>query len=88
MAGQNGLAVALVTPEATVFEGEAESVVVPAWDGEVGILRGHAPMMALLGDGEMRITGAGGTQRFHVSGGFVEVAGDVVSVMSERATAE
>ena len=88
MAAPNGLAVALVTPEATVFEGEAESVVVPAWDGEVGILRGHAPMMALLGDGEMRVAAAGGTRRFHVSGGFVEVAGDVVSIMSERATPE
>ena len=88
MAAPNDLSVAVVTPEATVFEGGAEMVVVPAWDGEVGIMRGHAPMMALLGDGEMRITGPDGTRRFHVSGGFVEVAGDVVSVMSERASAE
>ena len=88
MAPPKGLSVALVTPEATVFEGDAEMVVVPAWDGELGILRGHAPLMALLGAGEMRITGAEGTRRFHVTGGFVEVAGDIVSVMSERATSE
>jgi hypothetical protein len=44
------LSVAVITPGATVFEGEADLVVVPAWDGEVGFLRDHAPMMALLGD--------------------------------------
>lgn len=85
MADGNRLSVALITPQSTVYEGDADMVVVPAWDGEVGILRGHAPMMALLGDGEMRVTRGGSTERFHVSGGFIQVADDVVSVLSERA---
>ncbi|MEJ2503249.1 MAG: F0F1 ATP synthase subunit epsilon [Gemmatimonadota bacterium] len=79
------LSVALITPESTVYEGDADMVVVPAWDGEVGILRGHAPMMALLGEGEMRVTRDGSEERFYVSGGFMQVADDVVSVMSETA---
>lgn len=86
MAAQR-LSVALITAQAPVFEGEADMVVIPAWDGEVGILRGHAPMMALLGEGEMRITRDGAEQRFFVSGGFLQVANDVVSVLSERAEA-
>lgn len=82
------LSVAVITAQSTVFEGEADMVVAPAWDGEVGILRGHAPMMALLGDGELRITRDGTEQRFHVSGGFLQVADDVVSVLSERAESQ
>lgn len=85
MAPQNRLSVALITPNATVYEGEADMVVLPAWDGELGILRGHAPMMALLGEGELRITRDGKQESFFVSGGFMQVANDVVSVLSETA---
>lgn len=87
MATPNRLSVALITPKATIYEGEADMVVVPAWDGEVGILRGHAPMMALLGTGEMRVTRDGTEETFNVSGGFMQVADDVVSVLSENAEA-
>ena len=79
------LSVALITAQSTVYEGEADMVVAPAWDGELGILRGHAPLMALLGAGEMRITRDGAEERFFVSGGFLQVADDVVSVLSETA---
>ena len=81
------LKVAIISPDRTVFEGEAEMVVAPAWDGEVGVLRGHAPMLVLLGAGEMRVTSAGNTQRFQVEGGFMQVADDVVTVLSETAGA-
>jgi F-type H+-transporting ATPase subunit epsilon len=61
-------------------------VVAPAWDGELGILRGHAPLMALLGEG--RPPGhAGGKERYHVAGGFLQVVDDQVTVLSERAAA-
>jgi F-type H+-transporting ATPase subunit epsilon len=85
MAEAKRLSVALITPQETVFEDEADMVVFPAWDGEVGILRGHAPMMALLGEGTMRVTRDGSEERFHVSGGFMQVAHDEVSIMSEKA---
>lgn len=87
MAKTKRLSVALITPAATVFEGEADMVVLPAWDGEVGILRGHAPMMALLGEGVMRVTRDGSEERFRVAGGFMQVVDDVVSVLSETAEA-
>ncbi|HSJ32321.1 MAG TPA: F0F1 ATP synthase subunit epsilon [Longimicrobiales bacterium] len=79
--------VAVISPERTVYEGDAEMVVAPAWDGEVGVLRGHAPMLVLLGTGDLRITKGGAVQRFHVSGGFMQVADDVVTVLSESASA-
>ena len=85
MAEQARLSVAVITPQETVFEDTADMVVFPAWDGEVGILKGHAPMMALLGSGELRVTRDGTTQSFQVSGGFMQVADDVVSIMSETA---
>ena len=46
------LKVSVISPEAVLFVGETDSVVAPAYDGEVGILTGHAPMMALLGNCE------------------------------------
>jgi F-type H+-transporting ATPase subunit epsilon len=80
------LTVSVISPEAVLFEGTAESVVAPAFDGEVGILTGHAPMMTLLGKGELKL-GAGGEERFRVEGGFLQVVDDVVRVVTERATA-
>jgi F-type H+-transporting ATPase subunit epsilon len=79
------LKVALISPDRTVFEGEADMVVAPAWDGEVGVLRGHAPMLVLLGNGNLRVRTGGTEQRFHVEGGFLQVADDVVTILSERA---
>lgn len=81
------LAVTLMSPERTLFEGEADLVVAPAWDGEVGILRGHAPMMVLLGAGELRVRRGDVERRFTVSGGFLQVVEDVVTVLSEHAEA-
>jgi F-type H+-transporting ATPase subunit epsilon len=79
------LKVAVISPERTIFEGEADMVVAPAWDGELGVLRGHAPMLVLLGAGDLRITSGSKEQRFRVEGGFMQVADDVVTVLSERA---
>jgi F-type H+-transporting ATPase subunit epsilon len=79
------LKVAIISPDATVYEGEADMVVAPAWDGEIGVLRGHAPMLVLLGAGEMRIRSGGTEQKFRVEGGFMQVADDVVTVLSESA---
>jgi len=79
------LTVSVVSPERTLFEGEAESLVAPAFDGEVGIMSMHAPMLTLLGSGELRLTAAAGERRFAVFGGFLEVADDRVRIVTERA---
>ena len=81
------LHVAVISPEQTLFEGEATSVVAPAHDGEVGILTGHAPMMALLGRGTLRLSSSAGERRFTVSGGFLQVVDDQVRVVTEEAKA-
>ena len=78
--------VSVISPEKTVYEGEADQVIVPAWDGQLGVLKGHAPMLVLLGEGELRITGGGGgEQKFQIKGGFLQVADDTVTVLSEHA---
>ena len=81
------LRVSVISPEQVLFDGEATSVVAPAFDGEVGILQHHAPMMTLLGRGTLRLSGGVGEQRFQVEGGFLQVADDQVRVVTERASA-
>ena len=82
------LQVVVISPENTVFEGVAESVVVPGWDGEIGILRGHAPLMTILGSGDVRITAGGSEHKYPVEGGFAQVFDNVVTVLSESPTSE
>jgi F-type H+-transporting ATPase subunit epsilon len=80
------LKVSLISPEAVLFEGEASAVVAPAFDGEVGILEGHAPMMTLLGNGVLRLGGSA-DKRFNIEGGFLQVVDNVVRIVTEKATA-
>ena len=81
------LKVSVISPERVLFEGEADSVIAPAFDGEVGILSQHAPMMTLLGTGELRLSGGtAGGQRFRIEGGFLQVVDDQVRVVTERAS--
>ena len=82
------LTVSVISPERTLFEGAAMSVVAPAFDGEVGILTNHAPMMTLLGRGTLRVESASGTERFAVDGGFLQVVDNQVRVVTERARQE
>jgi F-type H+-transporting ATPase subunit epsilon len=77
--------VSVISPERRLFEGPAKFLVVPGHDGEIGILHGHAPLMALLGRGLLRVETEEGQRRFHVGGGFVQVVHDEVSVLSEEA---
>jgi F-type H+-transporting ATPase subunit epsilon len=78
------LKVSVISPEATLFEGPASSVVAPAFDGEVGILTGHAAMVTVLGSGTLRL---GHGTKFTVQGGFLQVADDEVRVVTEKAAA-
>ena len=80
------LKVSVISPERILFDGEATSVVAPAFDGEVGILGGHAPMMTLLSRGELRLGAGAGARRFAVVGGFLQVVDDQVRVVTEQAS--
>jgi len=79
------LNVSVISPERVVYEGPADMVVAPAWDGELGILRGHAPTLALLGRGRLRISDEGSEKRFLVESGFLQVENDRIRILSERA---
>jgi F-type H+-transporting ATPase subunit epsilon len=81
------LHVSVISPEASLYEGDATSVVAPAFDGEVGILTGHAPMMTLLGKGELRVEGGGGARKFAIEGGFLQIVNDQVRVVTEHGKA-
>jgi F-type H+-transporting ATPase subunit epsilon len=81
------LNVTVISPEAVLFEGETDAVVVPAFDGELGILTGHAPMMTLLGKGTLRLGSGGSGRRFAIEGGFLQVVENQVRVVTERASA-
>lgn len=78
------LSVSIVTPESTTFDRTADSVVVPLFDGEAGILAGHAPMIGRLAPGELRVTAGSEVFRFYVDGGFVQVQDNRVSVITGR----
>ena len=80
------LNVSVISPENKLFEGSVDSVVAPAYDGEVGILPGHAPMMTLLGKGTLKLGAEGRAGRFSVEGGFLQVVDNAVRVVTERAS--
>lgn len=75
----------VVTPEATILEEMVDFVALPLYDGELGVAPGRAPMIGRLGYGEMRLVAGGQSRRFYVDGGFVQVAANMVSVLTNRA---
>jgi F-type H+-transporting ATPase subunit epsilon len=75
----------IVTPERLVFEDDVDSVNVPGIEGELGILPHHAPLLSMLGFGELRIRRGGAEEAFAIVGGFVQVRPDKVVVMAETA---
>ncbi len=72
------------TPERTVLDQSADFVVLPLEDGEMGIARMHAPLMARLGAGVLRVRLGQMTSRFYVESGFAEVFDDKVVVLTHH----
>ncbi len=77
--------VTVISPERALFDGEADAVVAPAFDGLVGILPRHAPFLTLLGSGTLRVKQGGTSSAFRVAGGFLQVLGNRVRVVADRA---
>jgi F-type H+-transporting ATPase subunit epsilon len=67
------------------LETKAEFVALPLFDGEIGIAANHSPLIGRLGYGEMRIKTGSTTLSYYVDGGFVQVADNVVAVLTNRA---
>jgi F-type H+-transporting ATPase subunit epsilon len=75
----------ILTPEKAVYEGNAEAVYITVSDGECGILPGHAPMIAQLGVGPVRLINGSLTSTFEVEGGFAEITAEGVILLAEEA---
>jgi F-type H+-transporting ATPase subunit epsilon len=82
----NQLRVRLVTPERTLFEHPVTAVELPAKNGYMEVLYGHAPLVAELGAGDVTLHGGpDGDQRYNVSWGFAEVLPDRVTILASDA---
>jgi F-type H+-transporting ATPase subunit epsilon len=77
--------VEMITPEKTALQISANFVVLPAFDGEMGVLPGHEPFWVELKSGEVRVTADDELKSFVVSGGFAEIVHDKVSIFAESA---
>jgi F-type H+-transporting ATPase subunit epsilon len=79
----------VVTPEGAAFEGEAEMVIVPGAAGEIGVLARHAPLVAMLNAGEIRVKAAGEWSSFAAGPGFFKVQQDrALALVDDAARAE
>ena len=82
----DALTVELVAADRMVWSGEATFVIARTVEGDIGVLRGHAPVLSLLTEAIVEITAEDGHTVFAVAdGGFLSVANDRVSILSERA---
>jgi len=75
----------IVTPEKRAYSDDVDVVVLPGSEGELGILPHHAPLISLLGAGELRFRKGTAEESFAIVGGFVQVRPDKVVVMAETA---
>jgi F-type H+-transporting ATPase subunit epsilon len=75
----------VVTPERALLDETVDFVVLPMYDGELGVLPGRAPLIGRLGYGELRIRRGETTRRFFVDGGFAQVRANTVTVLTARA---
>lgn len=75
----------IVTPERLAYSDSVDAVVLPGIEGELGVLPHHAPLVSMLGVGELRIRKGGTEESFAIAGGFLQVRPDKVVVMAETA---
>jgi len=74
-----------ITPERTVVSEDSELLIAPAWNGELGVLKNHAPLVAALRIGVMRFDISGQTRHCAISGGWLEVTENKVMVLADTA---
>jgi F-type H+-transporting ATPase subunit epsilon len=79
--------VEIVTPDKKIYEGEADGVQLPGLDGSFEILNNHAPIVASLGEGNMKLRIGKESQSYVISGGLVEMAQNKVIVLAESVKA-
>jgi ATP synthase F1 epsilon subunit len=80
------IACTILTPERNIFEGEIAFAVVNAFNGEMGFLVDHAPLISWLGVGDVRISDGKTTEYFVIEGGIVEMRNNTMTILAERAS--
>jgi F-type H+-transporting ATPase subunit epsilon len=75
----------IVTPEARIYSDEVDTVVLPGYEGEMGVLPAHSNLVTTLVPGELRITKGGKTIEMAVGEGLVEVTGSVTRILTDAA---
>lgn len=76
----------VVTPEKAVVDQEVDSLVIPLFDGEMGILPRRAPLVSKLGNGSLRLKNSSTEIIYFIEGGTVQLAKNVVTLLTPRAT--
>jgi F-type H+-transporting ATPase subunit epsilon len=75
----------LITPEQEVFEKEATYINLPAHDGQMGFMANRAPLLVKLGSGLLTVTGSGGDTKVQISGGFAQMKGNKLAILTDQA---
>jgi F-type H+-transporting ATPase subunit epsilon len=78
------ISLTVVTRERRIVDAQVDEVILPATDGEIGVLPGHTPLLATLRIGQLRYRAGGRSERLVISWGFAEVLPDRVIVLAER----
>ncbi len=79
------LRLVLVTPETTLLDEPVKSLQFPLFDGQIGVLPGRTPMVGRLGAGELRLQTERGESHYFIDGGFAQIKGSVVTLLTNRA---
>src|SRR5579859_4997196 len=85
MAAGDNLRLIVVTPERTLLDEPVAALRFPLYDGDIGILPGRLPLIGRLGVGELHIQSSAGASSYFVDGGFVQVLGPNVTLLTDRA---
>ncbi|WP_148252339.1 F0F1 ATP synthase subunit epsilon [Aidingimonas lacisalsi] len=82
----NSLKCEIVSAEASIFSGDVDQVIAAGVMGDLGILPGHAPLLTELSPGPVRVIHDGGEEEnYYITGGFLEVQPDIVSILADTA---
>jgi len=76
----------VITPEGPAYKGEIDFAVIPAFDGEMGFLFNHAPLLAGLGAGEVRLRDGQDTDYLYIEGGFAEIINNELTIFPLKAS--
>ena len=78
------MVIEIITPDESLFKGEAQGVTVPGIDGSLGILNNHAPLISALKAGKVKVTHPDGKEQFFdINGGVAEVLNNKVIILAE-----